>query len=314
MSIIKHAVFVSALCAVALVAHTPAHAGDCGSSSYGKSSKTAYAQPDIVDTAVQAGTFNTLVTALQRAGLDGTLRGSGPFTVFAPSDQAFAKLPPGTVESLLMPRNRAMLQAVLSYHVVPGRLSATDVGRQSGAITANGQRVDFQARGQRISVDSARVVQADIAADNGVIHVIDRVLMPAGVDLVDTARQAGTFNTLLNALSAAELEQVLRGEGPFTVFAPTDKAFSRLGQDAIAGLLAPQNRDQLVAVLSNHVVSGRVYADAAVAAGAAHTLAGNGLRFAVQEGRLRVNGARIVSTDLDAQNGVIHVVDRVLVP
>lgn len=133
--------------------------------------------------------------------------------------------------------------------------------------------------------------------------------------IVETARRAGTFDTLTAALDAAELASVLGGEGPFTVFAPTDEAFARLGQRNIARLLEPQNREQLVRLLGNHVVSGRVLAADAVAARSAHTLAQTSVDFAIdRRGQLTVADVRIVRPDLQTGNGVIHVVDRVLVP
>lgn len=138
----------------------------------------ARATADIVDTAVSAGQFQTLAAALQAAGLVETLKGEGPFTVFAPTDEAFASLPAGTVESLLKPENRDQLVAVLTYHVVPGRVMASDVASLDTAPTVNGDSLDIRTSGGNVSIDSARVVQADIAASNGVIHVIDKVLLP----------------------------------------------------------------------------------------------------------------------------------------
>ncbi len=135
-------------------------------------------QKDIVDTAVAAGTFKTLAAALQAAGLVETLKGAGPFTVFAPTDAAFAKLPAGTVESLLKPENKAKLVAILTYHVVPGRVLAAQVGGTSSASTANGQSLNISSANGNVMVDGARVVQADILCSNGVIHVIDTVLLP----------------------------------------------------------------------------------------------------------------------------------------
>ena len=133
---------------------------------------------DIVDTAVGAGQFKTLAAALQAAGLVETLKGKGPFTVFAPTDAAFAKLPAGTVEMLLKPENKAKLTAVLTYHVVPGKVMAADVTKVTSAKTVQGGAVAVKATGGKVMVDNANVVTADIAASNGVIHVIDTVLMP----------------------------------------------------------------------------------------------------------------------------------------
>ena len=133
---------------------------------------------DIVDTAVAAGSFKTLAAALQAAGLVDTLKGKGPFTVFAPTDAAFAKLPAGTVENLLKPENKAKLQAILTYHVVAGSVGSSDVVKLKSAKTVNGQSVSISTANGGVSIDGAKVVQADIATSNGVIHVIDSVILP----------------------------------------------------------------------------------------------------------------------------------------
>jgi uncharacterized surface protein with fasciclin (FAS1) repeats len=133
---------------------------------------------DIVDTAVAAGQFKTLAAALQAAGLVDTLKGKGPFTVFAPTDAAFAKLPAGTVETLLKPENKAKLTSILTYHVVAGNVKAADVVKLDSAKTVNGQSVTISAMGGTVKVDGATVVKTDIAATNGTIHVIDSVIMP----------------------------------------------------------------------------------------------------------------------------------------
>lgn len=133
---------------------------------------------DIVDTAIAAGNFKTLVAAVTAAGLADTLKGPGPFTVFAPTDEAFAKLPAGTVDDLLKPENKAKLVAILTYHVVPGKVMAADVaGKKTMAKTVQGSEVTVDGM-KGVMVDSATVVTADIAADNGVIHAIDAVIMP----------------------------------------------------------------------------------------------------------------------------------------
>lgn len=135
-------------------------------------------QMDIVDTAVAAGSFKTLAAALQAAGLVDTLKGKGPFTVFAPTDEAFAKLPAGTVESLLKPENKAKLTAILTYHVVPGAVMASKVVTLKSAKTVNGESVTIKVDGGTVMVDGAKVLKTDIEATNGVIHVIDSVLLP----------------------------------------------------------------------------------------------------------------------------------------
>lgn len=146
---------------------------------YDSSAKAAKkADSDIVDTAIAAGSFQTLVAAVQAADLVDTLKGDGPFTVFAPTDAAFAALPAGTVESLLLPENRDRLVAVLTYHVVPGKVMAADVVKLSEAATVNGASVAISANYGTVEVGRATVVQADVGASNGVIHVIDQVLLP----------------------------------------------------------------------------------------------------------------------------------------
>ncbi|MFG0336228.1 MAG: fasciclin domain-containing protein [Maioricimonas sp. JB049] len=271
-------------------------------------------QSDIVDTAVAAGSFNTLATALKSAGLVDALKKEGPFTVFAPTDEAFDKLPEGTVENLLKPENRDQLTAILTYHVVPGKVMAEQVVGLNGAISLNGQRIDIKAADDKVQVDGAQVVKTDIACSNGVIHVIDRVILPATEDIPTTASNASQFNTLLTAVNAAGLAGVLSGEGPFTVFAPTDDAFARLPEGTVESLLEPQNRDQLTAILKYHVVSGRIYSEQALDAGKAKTLQGTRLRIRVVDGKAKVNKAGLVATDIDASNGVIHVIDTVLLP
>lgn len=139
---------------------------------------TAAADKDIVETAVAAGSFNTLAKALKAADLVETLKGAGPFTVFAPTDQAFAKLPAGTLEELLKPENKAKLQRILTYHVVPGKVMAADVVKVRSAKAVSGDSITVATQGNSVKVDGANVVKTDIAASNGVIHVIDSVILP----------------------------------------------------------------------------------------------------------------------------------------
>jgi uncharacterized surface protein with fasciclin (FAS1) repeats len=140
--------------------------------------KHAVWQKDIVDTAVSAGDFNTLVTAVKAADLVETLKGEGPFTVFAPTDEAFAKLPAGTVEDLLKPENKDKLVSILTYHIVSGKVMASDVVKLSHAKTVNGQSLTIKTSGGSVMVDNAQVVKTDIGCSNGVIHVIDAVVLP----------------------------------------------------------------------------------------------------------------------------------------
>ena len=272
------------------------------------------ADKDIVDTAVGAGSFKTLVAAVKAAGLVETLKGEGPFTVFAPTDEAFAKLPKGTVESLLKPENKAKLQAILTYHVVPGKVMAADVVKITGAVSVQGQQIDVAVKDGKVSVDAANVVKTDIGCSNGVIHVIDSVILPADKDIVDTAVAAGSFKTLAAALTAAGLVETLKGEGPFTVFAPTDEAFAKLPAGTVDSLLLPENKEKLIAVLTYHVVSGKVLASDVVKLKSAKTVNGKEAKIKASDKGVMVDAAKVVATDIEASNGVIHVIDSVILP
>ena len=269
---------------------------------------------DIVDTAVAAGSFKTLAAALTAADLIDTLKGPGPFTVFAPTDAAFAKLPKGTVENLLKPENRDALVAVLTYHVVPGTVKAADVVKLKSATTVNGQRVDIAVDEGTVRLDGATVVQTDILATNGVIHVIDTVILPETDTIPAVAASAGSFGTLLTAVAAADLVETLSGPGPFTVFAPTDAAFAKLGPNAIADLLKPENKARLASILTYHVVPGRVYADQVVGMTSAKTVEGGSVAIKVVGGKVMIDNATVVATDVEAANGVIHIIDTVIIP
>ena len=269
---------------------------------------------DIVDTAVSAGSFNTLVAALKAADLVDALKGNGPFTVFAPTDEAFAKLPKGTLDMLLKPENKGKLTAILTYHVVSGNVMSAQAAQLSAAKTLNGQQIDIARKGNGLTIDGANVAKADIACSNGVIHVIDSVILPSDKNIVETAVAAGSFKTLATALQAAGLVDALQGDGPFTVFAPTDAAFAKLPAGTVESLLKPENREKLAAVLKFHVVAGRAFAADALATGEFKTLGGQMVRVRLQDGKPFVNDAPISATDIDASNGVIHVIDSVLLP
>jgi uncharacterized surface protein with fasciclin (FAS1) repeats len=270
---------------------------------------------DIVDTAVKAGSFETLAAALKAAGLVETLKGKGPFTVFAPTDEAFAKLPSGTVETLLKPENKDKLIAILTYHVVAGNVKAADVVKLKSAKTVQGADVKITVVEGKVMVNDANVVKTDIACGNGVIHVIDTVLLPkeGPMDIVDTAVKAGSFKTLVAAAKAAGLVDTLKGKGPFTVFAPTDEAFAKLPAGTVETLLKPENKDKLVAILTYHVVAGNVKAADVVKLKSAETLLGQTVAIDATDG-VKVNNAKVVKADLDCGNGVIHVIDTVLLP
>lgn len=271
--------------------------------------------PTIVQIAAEAGQFHTLVAAVKAAGLAETLSGKGPFTVFAPTDAAFAKLGKEAIADLLKPENKAKLTAILTYHVVGEQLPAAKVVAQKQLKSLEGNALAVEATAAKVTVGGATVTKTDILGSNGVIHVIDSVLLPpAQPNLVEVASKAGSFGTLLKAAVAAGLADTLANDGPFTVFAPTDAAFAKLGDDAIADLLLPANKAKLAAILKHHVVAGKVMSTAAVKLTEASSIGGTKLKLAVDGKVLRVGGAAVVQADIEAKNGVIHVVDSVILP
>lgn len=270
---------------------------------------------NVVQLAAEAGSFHTLVAALKAAGLADTLSGKGPFTVFAPTDAAFAKLGKDQLADLLKAENRDQLTAILTYHVVAAHLPAAKVVASQSLTTLQGGPLAVVGKAGKVTVGGASVVQTDLLGSNGVIHVIDSVLLPpAQPNLVEVAQAAGTFSTLLAAATAAELAETLAKEGPFTVFAPNDAAFAKLGKDALADLLQPANRSRLAAILKHHLVAGTVPAAQARTLREAKTLNGTTLPLAVEGKTLKVGGATVIATDVAARNGVIHVIDTVLLP
>jgi uncharacterized surface protein with fasciclin (FAS1) repeats len=276
--------------------------------------KAAAATKNIVETAVAAGSFKTLVAAVQAAGLAETLSG-GTFTVFAPTDEAFAKLPAGTVEDLLKPENKAKLASILTYHVVAGKVMAADVVKLKNAGTVQGQRVDINAQGGKVTVDNANVVTTDIACTNGVIHVIDTVILPNDKNIVEVAASNGSFNTLVAAVKAAGLVETLSGKGPFTVLAPTDAAFAKLPAGTLENLLKPENKKALIEILTYHVVPGvAAYSDQVVKMSEVPTVLGSPVKVTVKDGKVMLGNATVAIADVETSNGVIHAIDTVLLP
>ncbi|MCB9932190.1 MAG: fasciclin domain-containing protein [Planctomycetes bacterium] len=266
---------------------------------------------DIVDTAANAGQFKTLVAAVKAAGLVETLKGEGPFTVFAPNDAAFEKLPKGTLELLLKPENKEKLTNILTYHVVAGKVMAKDAATLTEAQTVFGQKLSIDAT-DGVKIDGAKVISADIECTNGVIHVIDSVILPK--DIVGVAAGNDDFSTLVAAVKAAELVETLQGDGPFTVFAPNNAAFAKLPEGTVEELLKPENREKLTAILTYHVVAGKVMSADVVKLTEAATVQGQKVKIEVKDGTVHVDGAKVIATDIKCSNGVIHVIDSVILP
>jgi transforming growth factor-beta-induced protein len=312
---LKTSVLTLALLGALLFIFPVSPANACGTCGCGGCSATAdtkaTAGKDIVDTAVAAGKFNTLVAAVKAAGLVDTLKSDGPFTVFAPVDSAFEKLPAGTVEALL--KDKSKLASILTYHVVPGRLTAEQVLGMEWIETVQGQSLRVQTSGDEVTIDGARILATDVSTSNGIIHVIDTVVLPRK-DIVDTAVEAKSFGTLLAAAKAAGLVETLKSKGPFTVFAPSDAAFAKLPAGTVEALL--KDPAKLKAILLYHVVPGRVLStDLPVGSTSAATAEGRSLSVVrTDTGSVTVNGARVETADVLAGNGVIHVIDTVILP
>ncbi len=276
---------------------------------------------NLVDQALADGRFKTLAAALTAAELVGVLQGDGPLTVFAPTDEAFANLPEGTVENLLKPENRDQLQTILKYHVVPGAVKLTQALEKGQAPTVQGESLAIAFNEGRVRVNEAAILNADIECSNGVLHVIESVLLPPSPaekelpkDILSVAKRNGNFSTLLAAVEAAGLTTALSAEGPLTVLAPTDEAFARLPKGTVESLLQKENLDQLKAILGYHAFAGKISAGDALNAKSAQTLNGNKVDFAIRDGLFKANGATIRDTDIECENGVIHVIDAVLLP
>jgi transforming growth factor-beta-induced protein len=253
---------------------------------------------------VAAGGFEQLAAALTKAGLVDTLKGDGPFTVFAPTDEAFEQFEednPGVLAGL----SKDELTGILTYHVVAGAAVESSALKDDQVfVTVAGSPVLVDTTGG-VKVSDASVTTADVKASNGVIHVIDKIILPPADDIVATAVAAGDFTQLADALTAADLVTTLQGEGPFTVFAPTDAAFEAL-ESVPSG-------DALKDVLLYHVVSGAVGSGDLKAGTVSTLLAGKDLTVAL-EGGVQINDANVTMANIITKNGVIHVIDSVLIP
>ena len=259
---------------------------------------------DIIETALGAGNFTKLAAALTSAGLVDALKGPGPFTVFAPDDAAFTAFEmanPGVLAGL----SKAQLTEILTYHVVSGAAVASKDLKDEQVFTAlSGSPLLIDTTGG-VKVDDVSVTAADVVASNGVIHVIDDLLLPPKDDIVATAVAAGMFTKLAGALAAANLVTTLQGKGPFTVFAPTDTAFGKLA--------AVPTGDALKNVLLYHVVAGAVGSGDLKAGPVPTQLTGKSVSVGLTGG-VTINDAKVTTANVLAKNGVIHVVDTVLIP
>jgi uncharacterized surface protein with fasciclin (FAS1) repeats len=262
----------------------------------------------LVDVATAAGDFGTLLAAVDAAGLTSTLAEDGPFTVIAPTDDAFAALPDGMVDALLM--DIPELTDVLLYHVVSGEVPASAVLEASLVTTLLGPDFKVSVDGD-VFINDAMITMTDIEADNGIIHVIDAVLIPPP-SITAIAAADPQFSTLVAALTAADLATTLDGPGPFTVFAPTDSAFDALPAGTVDALLA--DIPELTDILLYHVAGERLTAEDVVGSSSVTTLQGSDAAVMVDGSGAFIDGAQIVVTDIPAENGTIHIIDAVMLP
>ncbi len=270
---------------------------------------------DIVETADDAGVFETLLAAAEEAGLVDALKAEGPLTVFAPNDEAFEQflidMEMEASDLLADPR----LANVLKYHVVPGKVMSTDLSDGMKADTLlNPQQIEISINEGVFLNEDIEVITPDVEASNGVIHVIDGVLWPN--DIVETAIDADDFNILVDAVVEAELVDALKGPGLFTVFAPNDQAFGNLITD-LGSKEALLELENLGSILLYHVVSGQVMAEDVLGLDGedVETLSGEDILISIDNEKVFINSlSEVIITDIQTLNGVIHVIDRVLLP
>jgi transforming growth factor-beta-induced protein len=277
------------------------------------------AEGDIVDVASGIDDFSILVSALQEAELVSTLQSEGPFTVFAPTNDALADLLSQlniTAEQLLA---HPQLSDVLLFHVVSGKVMSTDLSDGMMATTVQGQQLKIDLS-DGVKINMSTVTSADVEATNGVIHVIDKVLVPDAFvlnpienDIVDIALGNDDFSMLVSLLQKADLVTTLQGEGPFTVFAPTNEAFEGLLEALDITAADLMSQPDLTKVLLYHVVPGQVMSTDLANDIDVATINGNTIRIDLSEG-VMINSSNVILADLEATNGVVHVIDSVLVP
>ena len=267
----------------------------------------------IPDNLIAGGDFTTLVAAAAAANLVPTLAGPGPFTLFAPTDAAFAALPAGTVEALL--NDIPALTNILLHHVVAGAEVLSSEVSAGPIMMANGAPANVTIDESGVLVKDARVIEVDWLGSNGVIHVVDKVILPPAdpstQTIVGNLVAQGNFTTLVAAVQEAGLVDTLNNSGPFTLFAPTDAAFAKLPAGTVNALLA--DIPTLTDILLYHVVSGAQVLSSQVTAGPV-TMANGDQATLSTEGGIKINDAKVTGADWRSSNGVIHIIDTVILP
>jgi uncharacterized surface protein with fasciclin (FAS1) repeats len=263
------------------------------------------------DVIVGSPDHTTLETAILAAGLDATLEGTGPFTVFAPTDAAFDALPDGVLDGLVADPTGALTD-VLLYHVLSGSLESSALTNGQFAITENGDSVVVTISGADVYINNALVTTADIMTNNGIVHVIDAVLVP-GSTVYEVVVTSPDHATLEVAINAAELQGTLSGPGPFTLFAPTDAAFAALPGGVLDDLLDDPT-GALADVLLYHVLDSKVLSTDLSDGMTATTLEGSDITVTINQDGIFINDAKVTTADIETDNGVVHVIDAVLTP
>ena len=276
----------------------------------------SFAQNTVVDIIVNSTEHDTLEAAVVAAELADDLSGPGPFTVFAPTDAAFAALPSGTIETLLSDPTGTLAQ-ILLYHVVSGQALSTDLSNGQTITTLLGENITVTIGMNGVMINNATVVVADITATNGVVHVIDAVLLPPApqptTTVVDVIVNSDVHNTLEAAVVAAGLVETLSGTGPFTVFAPTDNAFAALPAGTVETLLADPT-GALTQISLYHVVGSQALSTDLTNGQTVATLQGQTVTVTINAEGVFINNAQVTVADVVTDNGVIHVIDAVLLP
>merc|ERR1712205_143481 len=297
----------------------------------------------IVQLAEHTPDLSTLVSAVVAAGLADTLSSAGKFTVFAPTNEAFKALPPGVLDSLMKPENKAKLADILKYHVLPEEVLSTQLKPFQAVKTVEGKPLHVQEWGGKVHVgpsleskDLKNVIKADIKASNGVVHIIDGVLLPPSTDaavpelqswrpnIVQLAEHIPDLSTLVSAVVAAGLADTLSSAGKFTVFAPTNEAFKALPAGTLANLMKPENKAKLVDILKYHVLPEEVLSTQLKPEQDVKTVEGKSLHIELLKtwygnivsvgGKFRHGGKEVTKADNIASNGVVHIINGVLLP
>ncbi len=269
-------------------------------------------QPSVVDIIVDSPDHTILETAVIAAELADDLSGAGPFTVFAPTDDAFNALPAGVLDALLLDPTGELAQ-ILLYHVLGAEVLSTDLTNGQMATTLQGEDITVTINGNVVLINDAQVTVADIMASNGVVHVIDAVLLPPQPSVVDIIVDSPDHTILETAVIAAELADDLSGAGPFTVFAPTDDAFNALPAGVLDALLLDPT-GELAQILLYHVLGAEVLSTDLSNGQMATTLQGSDITVTINGSDVFINDAQVTVADIMASNGVVHVIDAVLLP